>query len=139
MNVVRQMWERDCAEYLQRLVDNNCKSCTYRERCDRCDISRAKVLRDRYAAIRQTPDAPIPQRRDSHLKNRYREIVAILRRAGRPLRAREIVLRSTVSRNVKWWTLRRMVAKGIVRKTAIRNIYGNREAAYYLPSRKNAK
>ena len=112
MNVVRQMWERDCAEYLQRLVDNNCKSCMYRNNCDICDISRAKVLHDRYAVIGQTPVVQNPQRnRDNHLKNRYREIVAILRRAGRPLRAREIVLRSTVSRNVKWWTLRRMVAK----------------------------
>lgn len=66
------------------------------------------------------------------LKARYREILTILRKAGKPLRARDIVLRTTRSRNVKWWTLNRMVSNGWIWKTTVLNFYGHREAAYYI-------
>ena len=40
-------------------------------------------------------------------------------------------MRTTRSRNVKWWTLNRMVFKGMVWKTRVKNSYGRYEAAYY--------
>ena len=129
-DVLRQTWERDCATYLQWLVDEHCKGCLRKSSCDICDISRARVLIDRYSAIRQMQPADVPHKANM-LGIRYREILSILRRADKPLRTREIHLRSTVSRNVKWWTLRRMLTKGLIRKTRVKNIYGRYEVAYY--------
>ena len=134
-DVLRQNWERDCATYLQWLVDEHCKGCMQKYRCETCALARGKALLDRYAALRNLlpPDGEHPPRRNkaSTLSMRYREISRQLRNAGKPLRAREIVLRSTASRNIKWWTLRRMLAKGLIFKTRVKNIYGRYEVAYY--------
>ena len=134
-DLLRQTWERDCATYLKWLVDTHCAECLHKTLCETCDLTRAKVLLDNYAVIRRMQPANAPRKQNA-LGVRYREILSILRRAGKPLRTREIHLRSTVSRNVKWWTLRRMLAKGLIHKTRVKNIYGRYEVAYYTQKEK---
>ena len=129
-------WEKDCIAYMRHLADN-CKSCMRRYNCPNCAIQQAKNLLQRKEQLGIQHRNLIDKLRDPHsLKARYREIIGILRKAGKPLRARDIILRTTRSRNVKWWTLNRMVYKGMIWKTSVRNAYGNREAAYYVKDKK---
>ena len=124
-------WERDCVAYMRDLT-NNCKGCMRRYNCSNCSIQTAKNLLQRKEQLGMCHRNLIDKPRDPFsLKARYREIVGILRKAGRPLRARDIILRTTRSRNVKWWTLNRMVFKGMIWKTRVKNFYGRYEAAYY--------
>lgn len=128
-------WERDVVAYLTHLA-GFCSNCMRRENCPTCEVPRAKSLFVRKRNMVQTRYV-IDKMKDPHsLKARYREIVGILKRAGKPLRTRDIILRTTISRNVKWWTLNRMVSKGLIRKTRVRNFYGNMEAAFYVVQKK---
>lgn len=124
-------WERDVMSYLHDL-EGRCSECLRRYNCANCDIARAKTLAKRKREIGSAHRKLIDKKRDPYsLRARYNEILTILRDVGRPLRAREIILRTTQSRNVKWWTLNRMVAKGLICKTRVLNFYGRPEAAYY--------
>lgn len=132
MSTVEQAnWERDCVAYL-RSLQNHCTECLRRYNCPVCEITTAKALLKRKDEIGMRHTMLIDKPKDPNsLKARYREILTILRKAGKPLRARDIQLRTTRSRNVKWWTLNRMVNKGIIWKTRVKNFYGRYEAAYY--------
>ena len=132
MSTVEQAdWERDCVSYMRTLADH-CRGCLRTYNCPNCDIATAKALLKRKDEIGMQHTILIDKPKDPYsLKARYREILTILRKAGKPLRARDIVLRTTRSRNVKWWTLNRMVSNGLIWKTRIKNFYGRYEAAYY--------
>ena len=118
-------------DFMRHLTDI-CRGCLRRSNCPNCDIQTAKNLVERKNRMGVFHRTLIDKPRDPNsLRARYREIIGILRRAGKPLRARDIVLRTTRSRNVKWWTLHRMVNKGMIWKTRVKNIYGRYEAAYY--------
>ena len=132
MSTVEQAnWERDCVAYMRTLA-NSCKNCVRTYNCANCAVAPAKQLLKRKDEIGMRHTLLIDKPKDPYsLKARYREIIGILRKAGKPLRARDIVLRTTRSRNVKWWTLNRMVSKGLIWKTRIKNFYGNFEVAYY--------
>lgn len=124
-------WERDVIAYLNHL-SGFCSSCMRRDNCSQCEIPTAKGLLARKREIGIQHKMLIDKKKDPYsLKSRYREIVGILKRAGKPLRTRDIILRTTISRNVKWWTLNRMVSRGIIRKTRVLNFYGHYEAAFY--------
>lgn len=126
----QQNWERDCVAYLRHL-SNSCADCLRRYNCVNCAITTAKALLKRKEGIGMRHRQVIDKPGDAHsLKARYREILNVLRAANRPLRTREIVLRTTRSRNAKWWTLRRMVQKGVIRQTRVLNLYGRSECAY---------
>ena len=133
MSTVEQAnWERDCVAFMRTLA-NHCKGCMRTYNCPNCEIGTAKSLLKRKDEIGMRHTMLIDKPKDPYsLKARYREILTILRKAGKPLRARDIHLRTTRSRNVKWWTLNRMVFKGIIWKTRVKNSYGNLECAYYL-------
>ncbi len=137
MSTVEQAnWERDCVAYMRTLA-NHCSGCLRTYNCPNCDIATAKALLKRKDEIGMRHTMLIDKPRDLFsLKARYREIVGILRKAGKPLRARDIILRTTRSRGVKWWTLNRMVSKGWIWKTRVRNYYGNLESAYYVREKK---
>ncbi|MBQ4199615.1 MAG: hypothetical protein II649_07005 [Kiritimatiellae bacterium] len=137
MSTVEQAnWERDCVAYMRTLADH-CKNCLRTYNCPNCDIATAKALLRRKDEIGMRHTTLIDKPKDPNsLKARYREILTILRKAGKPLRARDIVLRTTKSRNVKWWTLNRMVNKGMIWKTRVKNFYGRYEAAYYTKGKK---
>lgn len=132
MSTVEQAnWERDCIAFM-RYLSEKCRSCMRTYNCPNCDIATAKAILKRKDEIGLRHHNLIDKPRDPYsLKARYREILSILRRAGKPLRARDILLSTTKSRNVKWWTLNRMVFKGIISKTRVKNIYGRYESAYY--------
>lgn len=132
MSTVEQAnWERDCVAYMRTLA-NHCNGCLRTYNCPNCDIATAKALLKRKDEIGMRHTMLIDKPKDPYsIKARYREILTILRKAGKPLRARDIVLRTTRSRNVKWWTLNRMVSKGWIWKTRVKNFYGRYEAAYY--------
>ena len=132
MSTVEQAnWERDCVAYMRTLA-NHCKGCMRTYNCPNCEIAQTKTLLKRKDEIGMRHTMLIDKPKDPYsLKARYREILTILRKAGKPLRARDIHLRTTRSRNVKWWTLNRMVFKGMVWKTRVKNSYGRYEAAYY--------
>ena len=132
MSTVEQAnWERDCVDYMRHLT-NMCSGCMRRYNCLNCDINTAKSLLQRKEQMGLAHTVLIDKPGDPNsLKARYREILSILRRAGKPLRARDIHLRTTRSRGVKWWTLNRMVFKGMIWKTRVKNPYGRYEAAYY--------
>ena len=137
MSTVEQAnWERDCVAYMRTLA-GRCSFCLRTYNCPNCDSATAKALLKRKDEIGMRHTMLIDKPKDPYsLKARYREILTILRKAGKPLRARDIVLRTTRSRNVKWWTLNRMVSKGWIWKTRIKNFYGRYEAAYYTKGKK---
>lgn len=135
----QQNWERDCVAYLRHL-SNSCADCLRRYNCANCAIATAKALLKRKEEIGMRHRQVIDKPGDAHsLKSRYREILDILRAANSPLRAREIILRTTRSRNTKWWTLKRMVQKGIIRQTRALNLYGKFECAYCIHKKKKEK
>ena len=127
-NVEQVQWESDCIAFMHHLTDA-CKSCLRTYNCPNCSINTAKALlkrKDEIGSQHRKSDKPINQ-----IKIRSREILGILGKAGKPLRARDIKLQSTSSRNIKWWTLKRLVNKGLVHKCRVKNIYGRYETAYY--------
>lgn len=132
-------WERDCIAYLTHIADY-CTTCMRRGNCQNCEVPRAKGLLERKRQIGIQHKMLIDKQKDPYsLKSRYREIVSILKKAGKPLRTRDIILRTTISRNVKWWTLNRMVSRGLIRKTRVKNFYGRYEAAFYWKNTKGEK
>ena len=89
MSTVEQAnWERDCVAYL-RSLQNHCTECLRRYNCPMCEITTAKALLKRKDEIGMRHTMLIDKPKDPNsLKARYREILTILRKAGKPLRAR---------------------------------------------------
>lgn len=132
-------WEQATIAYLRNLTDA-CRNCLKTYNCPNCIVTTAKTLLKRKEEIGLHHRFLIDKKKDPYsLKARYREIINTLRKAGKPLRARDIRLVSTTSRNLKWWTLKRMNAKGLIRKCRVKNIYGKWESAYYLPPKTSTK
>ena len=132
-------WERDVIAYLNHISDY-CRNCMKRHECNECEVNRAKTLLERKKQIGIQHKQLIDKQKDPYsLKARYREIIGILKKAGKPLRTRDIILRTTISRNVKWWTLNRMVSRGLISKTRVKNFYGRYEAAFYWKNRKGER
>ena len=130
-NVEQAKWDEMAMAYLRHLCDA-CRGCLKTYNCPNCLIGTAKNL------VRMKEEIGMRQvgRPKDPVEVRQKEILNILRKADRPLRAREIRLQSTASRNVKWWTLKRMVGKGLICKCRVKNFYGRQEVAYYTKGKK---
>lgn len=133
MSTVEQAnWEHRCISFMKQLADT-CKDCLRTYNCPNCAIATAKALVQQKDQIGIRHHHLIDKPNDPNsIKARCKEIIGILKKAEKPLRSRDIHLRTTTSRNIKWWTLKRLVNKGEIRKCRIKNIYGRYETAFYM-------
>ncbi|MBQ4200614.1 MAG: hypothetical protein II649_12150 [Kiritimatiellae bacterium] len=95
-----------------RTIGNRCMSCLHRseERCRNCISSWANsILRDYDSETTPQPDYS--------LSARMVMIADALDKAGRPLFASEIDLKNLCTKQLKRWTLQKMMRLGFVRRS----------------------
>lgn len=95
-----------------RTIGNRCTSCLRRneENCRRC------ILRWANEILHDYENESVPQP-DYSLSARMMMIVDILDKAGRPLLSSEIDLKKLCTKQLKRWTLQKMIRLGFVRRT----------------------
>lgn len=112
MTISLELYERVCA--FVRTMASACRRCMRpKSQCDVCDLRPCRFLESALAELRQ----PVQKRRQRinqpSLRERCAYYLAIIRKAGRPLAAREIDPKNAIcGRGLKYWTLRRMVKRG---------------------------
>lgn len=95
-----------------RTIGNRCTSCLHRseERCRSCISSWANEILHDY----ENESVPQP---DYSLSARMIMIADALDKAGRPLLSSEIDLKKLCTKQLKRWTLQKMIRFGFVRRT----------------------
>jgi len=95
-----------------RTIGNRCTSCLRRneENCRRCISSWANEILHDY----ENESVPQP---DYSLSARMMMIADALDKAGRPLLSSEIDLKKLCTKQLKRWTLQKMIRLGFVRRT----------------------
>ena len=95
-----------------RTIGNRCTSCLRRneENCRRCISSWANEILHDY----ESESVPQP---DYSLSARMMMIADALDKAGRPLLSSEIDLKQYCTKQLKRWTLQKMIRLGFVRRT----------------------
>jgi len=97
-----------------RSIENGCNSCLRRNLgyCDDCDARMAKILGERM-------DAGVPKTTnlvDTSLTHRMDVILSQMRKAKRPLRSVDIDTQDYCSKELKRWTLNKLISLGKIKR-----------------------
>lgn len=94
---------------------HSCNTCLRKHMscCDSCDAHTARIIVNRMDA--DFPPPPYGEI-DTSLAKRMEVILDILRKANRPLRSIDIDTRDYCSKELKLWTLGRLISLGKVRR-----------------------